>query len=266
VTPPGHGLLDGSVAVVSGVGRGLGRAICRSFLAEGAFVVAGDVDPECLDELVRDPELPAGRLSTQVTDISRLEDCERLAARAADTYGRIDVLVNDAYHPGDFLRFADADLEVWRQVGDVNIWGTLRMTRAVLPAMSAQGQGRVIMIVTQGVEWIQDGGFGAYTGTKASIAHYVRLLATELGPAGVRVNGVFPGPIWGPALQGYLQTQADERGVHLDTVYTEWAQDMALRRLVTPEDVAGSVVFLASDLAESVTGQALYVNAGQWFH
>ena len=261
----GHRLLEGKVAVVSGVGRGLGLAICRVFLAEGASVVAGDVDEVCLDELRSQTDFPAERLATQVTDISHGEHCDRLAALASDIHGRIDVLVNDAYHPGDFLPFADADLDVWREVGDVNIWGTLRMTRAVLPTMTEQGQGRVIMVVTQGVEWIQPG-FGSYTGTKAAVAHYVRLLASELGPTGVRVNGIFPGPMWGPALQGYLQTMADERGVPLDTVYSEWAQDMPLRRLVTPEDVAGSAVFLASDLAEWVTGQAVYVNAGQWFH
>jgi NAD(P)-dependent dehydrogenase (short-subunit alcohol dehydrogenase family) len=102
------------------------------------------------------------------------------------------------------------------------------MTRAVVPRMTAQGHGRIIMIVTQGVEWVQDG-FGAYTGTKAAVAHYVKLLASELGPSGIRVNGVHPGPMWGPALQGHLQGIADGRGVSRQTVYDEWAKDTALR-------------------------------------
>jgi len=160
-------LLDGKVAVVSGVGRGLGREICLALLREGATVVAGDVDGDALDELeVAAPE----RLSVTPTDITDAAQCERLADLAFGEHGRIDVLVNDAYHGGDFLPFLDADLDVWREIGDVNIWGTLRMTRAVVPRMIEQGHGRVIMIVTQGVEWVNPG-FGSYTGTKAALAH-----------------------------------------------------------------------------------------------
>jgi NAD(P)-dependent dehydrogenase (short-subunit alcohol dehydrogenase family) len=262
-------LLDGKVAVVSGVGHGLGRAVCLALLREGAAVVAGDIDEPPLTDL-RDaasasPAGCANRLRTQRTDITDSTQCEALVGHAVDAFGRVDVLVNDAYHGGDFLPFADADLDVWRQVADVNIWGTLGMTRAALPHLGAHDDGRVIMVVTQGVEWVQQG-FGAYTGTKAAVAHYVKLLASELGPRGVRVNGVFPGPMWGPALQGHLQMLADGRGVSLDAVYDEWAQDTALHHLVTPDDVADSVVFLASSLARWITGQALYVNAGQWFH
>jgi len=259
-------LLDGTVAVVSGVGRGLGRAVCRALVDHGACVVAGDVDDGALEELESALSEPAaGRLRAQQTDITSTASCERLARLAVETFGRIDVLVNDAYHGGDFLAFTDADLEVWRRVADVNLWGTLQMTRAVTPVMSRQGAGRIIMIVTQGVEWIQPG-FGAYTGTKAALAHYVKLLAAELGPAGIRVNGVHPGPIWGPALEAHLQGIADDRGVDRAVVYGEWAAETPLRHLLTPEEIAGSVVFLASDLATWITGQALYVNAGQWFH
>ncbi len=255
-------MLEGKVAVVSGVGRGLGREICLALLREGATVFAGDVDGEALDELeAAAPE----RLSVAVTDITDGAQCDRLANLAFGEHGRIDVLVNDAYHGGDFLPFLDADLEVWRGIGDVNIWGTLRMTRAVVPRMIERGHGRVIMIVTQGVEWVNPG-FGSYTGTKAALAHYVKLLASELGPSGIRVNGVYPGPMWGPALQAHLGQIAEGRGVSLETVYEEWARETALRHLVTPAEVAGAVVFFASELATWITGQALYVNAGQWFH
>jgi NAD(P)-dependent dehydrogenase (short-subunit alcohol dehydrogenase family) len=248
--------------VVSGVGRGLGREICLALTREGALVVAGDIDNDALTEL---KALSPARITVARTDITDDAQCSALAELARGQHGRIDVLVNDAYHGGDFRTFQDADLDVWRDVADVNIWGTLRMTRAVLPQMVEQGDGRVIMIVTQGVEWVQPG-FGAYTGTKASIAHYVKLLAGELGPRGIRVNGVHPGPMWGPALQGHLAGMAERRGVAVEVVYEEWARETALRHLVTPAEVAGSVVFLASDLASWITGQALYVNAGQWFH
>lgn len=255
-------LLEGTVAVVSGVGRGLGRQTCLTLVDHGARVVAGDLDESALDEL-RDSA--GDSVATVVTDIADRAQCDRLCAEAVERHGRIDLLVNDAYHPGDFLQFADADLDVWRQTADVNFIGTMQMTQAALTHMVPAGQGRIVMVVTQGVEWIQPG-FGAYTATKAAVAHMVRLLAAELGPKGIRVNGVFPGPIWGPALQGHLGAMADERKVPLETVYDEWAAEVPLRHLVTPEDIAGSIVFLASELATWVTGQAIYVNAGQWFH
>src|SRR5262249_19009055 len=147
-------LLDEKVAVVSGVGRGLGREVCLALLREGASVVAGDVDVESLREL--QTAVPEG-LVVEETDITDAAQCQRLADVALREHGRIDVLVNDAYHGGDFLAFQDADLDVWREIADVNIWGTLRMTRAVVPAMVERGHGRVVMIVTQGVEWVNPG-------------------------------------------------------------------------------------------------------------
>ena len=101
------------------------------------------------------------------------------------------------------------------------------MVKAVLPAMKAQGDGRIVNILTQGVEWVLPT-FGAYTGSKAALAHLTKLMALELGQYGIRVNGVCPGPIWAPALQGYLQQLADERGVELQVVYDEWAAETAL--------------------------------------
>ena len=145
------------------------------------------------------------------------------------------------------------------------MWGTLQMVKAVLPAMKAQGDGRIVNVLTQGVEWVLPT-FGAYTGSKAALAHLTKVLATEVGQYGIRVNGVCPGPIWGPALQGYLGGMAAERGVDLQVVYDEWAAQTALRYLVPPEEIAGTVVYLASDLARPVTGQAIYTGAGQWFH
>jgi NAD(P)-dependent dehydrogenase (short-subunit alcohol dehydrogenase family) len=238
-------LLEGKVAIVSGVGPGLGRAICDALHREGALLVVGDLDGAAVQSVVDD--LGA---AGQVCDITDAAACTALAELATATHGRIDVLVNDAYHGGDFATFEDADLDSWRATADVNIWGSLQMVKAVL---------------TQGVEWVLPT-FGAYTGSKAALAHLTKLLASELGGYGIRVNGVCPGPIWAAALQGYLQHLADERGVDLQVVYDEWASETALKYLVPPEDVTGTVVFLASDLARPVTGQAIYTGAGQWFH
>ena len=253
-------LLEGKVAIVSGVGPGLGRAICDALHREGATLVVGDIDKAAVQSAVDD----LGAIG-QECDITDAAACNALADLATGTHGRVDVLVNDAYHGGDFMTFEDADLANWRAAADVNIWGSLQMVKAVLPAMKAQGDGRIVNIVTQGVEWVLPT-FGAYSGSKAALAHFTKLLASELGQYGIRVNGVHPGPIWAPALQGYLQSLADGRGVDLQVVYDEWAAETALKYLVPPEDITGTVVYLASDLSRPVTGQAIYTGAGQWFH
>ena len=191
-------LLDGKVAIVSGVGPGLGRAICAALRDHGAQLVVGDLDGAAVERAVADH----GAVG-QVTDITDVAACAALVDLAVQTHGRVDILVNDAYHGGDFTAFEDADLANWRATADVNVWGTLQMTRAALPVMKAQGDGRVVMVLTQGVEWVLPT-FGAYTSSKSALAHLVKLLATELGQYGIRVNGICPGPIFADALQGYL--------------------------------------------------------------
>ena len=253
-------LLDGKVAIVSGVGPGLGIEICAALREHGAELVVGDLVPAAVERAIAE----CGAVG-RVTDITDVEACTALVDLAVETHGRVDILVNDAYHGGDFTAFEDADLANWRATADVNVWGTLQMTRAVLPVMKAQGEGRVVMVLTQGVEWVLPT-FGAYTSSKAALAHLVKLLAAELGQYGIRVNGICPGPILAEALEGYLGMLAQARGVDVQVVYDEWAAETALRYLVPPSEVAGSVVYLASELARPVTGQALYLGAGQWFH
>jgi len=258
-------LLNGKVAVVSGAGEGLGRAICVALAANGAQVVAGDIDGDVLAATVEAVRVGGGEATGAVTDIRDARACRALVDRAVAAYGACDVLVNDAYHGGDYTPFEAANLDDWRRTADVNLWGTLQMTQAALPHLKASGRGRVVMICTHGVELIQPN-FGAYTSSKAAVAHLTKLLAAELGVYGVRVNAVYPGPIFAPALQGYLTALATSTGRPIEEVHAEWGAKNPLGYLVPPEEIAGSVVFLASDLSLPITGQALYANAGEVFH
>jgi NAD(P)-dependent dehydrogenase (short-subunit alcohol dehydrogenase family) len=258
-------LLAGKTAIVSGVGPGLGRSICVKFAEQGANVVGGDLDPDAVSGTIAAVEATGARATGAVTDITDRAQCDALVQRAVDEFGTLDIVVNDAYHGGDFSLFADADLANWRATSDVNVFGTLNMIQAALPALTASGSGRIVNICTHGVDLIQPT-FGAYTSSKAAIAHLTRLLAAELGPTGIRVNAVFPGPIWGDALQGYLDQDAAARGVEPQVVYDEFSSKSALKQRNLPDDIAGSVVFLASDMASVITGQALYANSGESFH
>jgi NAD(P)-dependent dehydrogenase (short-subunit alcohol dehydrogenase family) len=258
-------LIEGKVAIVSGAGPGLGRAICLRLAAHGARVVIGDKSADAVEDSVRAVTDAGGVASGRATDIERRDDCDALVQQALDEFGMVDILVNDAYDGGDFLRFEDADLRTWKRTSDVNVFGTLTMTQAALAPLVDSGSGRVVMICTHGVDVIQPQ-FGAYTSSKAALAHLTKLLAAELGPKGVRVNAVFPGPMWGTSLEAYLQGQADAQGVPLQALIDEFVGKNALRTRVTADEVADSVVFLASDMARPITGQALYANAGESFH
>ncbi len=258
-------LLDGKVALVSGAGAGLGRAAGRRLAAHGARVVFSDLDEAAVTASVRAVHEDGGEAHGVVADITDRDACDRAISDALSTFGRLDALVNDAYDGGDYQRFADADLASWRRTADVNVFGTLTMTQAALVALRASGSGRIVMVCTHGVEVIQPS-FGAYTGSKAALAHHTKLLAAELGGDGIRVNAVYPGPIWGPNLQGFLDAQAGAANVEPEVVYAAFRAKNAMNEFVTADAVADCIVFLASDLSRTLTGQALYANAGESFH
>jgi NAD(P)-dependent dehydrogenase (short-subunit alcohol dehydrogenase family) len=146
---------------------------------------------------------------------------------------------------------------------EVNLWGALRMTQAVVPAMRDRGDGRVVMINTMSVRRIRPR-FGAYAASKGALETATKTLAAELGPHGIRVNGIHPGYIWGESVQAYFAHQAQRRATSPDDVYREVADETCLGYLPTAAEVAGSVLFFASDLSRPVTGQSLGVNAGHF--
>ncbi len=258
-------LLEGKVAVVSGIGPGMGREVSLALAREGADIVLGGRTAARLAEVADDVE-GCGRRALSVTcDVTDPDACRVLAERAGDAFGRIDVLVNNAFSDGDFSPVLDADLDAWRRTLEVNLFGALHMTRAVVPHMEARGDGRIVMINTMSTERIQEG-FGAYAASKNALKSATRTLARELGPKGIRVNGIHPGYIWGPSVEWYLRHLAGRRGTTFEEVYAEVAGETCLGYLPDAAEIAGAVVFLASDLARAVTGQSLGVNAGHWFH
>lgn len=258
------GLLDGKVALVSGAGPGLGRDIALTFAREGAAVAVAARTAATID--ARAAELAGhGAPSLAVPlDITDAAACAAAVDRVVDTFGGLDVLVNNAFHDGDHTAFLDADLDRWRTTMDVNFFGTLQLTQAAAPALRERGDGRVVMINTMSAVRIRPR-FGAYTASKAALAAATKILAAELGEHGIRVNGVHPGYIWGDSVEAYFEHLARRKGITAEEQYREVAGETALGYLPPSNEIAQAVLFFASDMSRPVTGQALGVNAGQWF-
>lgn len=256
------GLVEGKVALVSGIGPGMGRDISLLLADHGADVVLGarTVEKcEAVGKEVADRGRAALPLRLDITDAG---SCRAAVDAAVERFGRIDLLVNNAFHDGDFTRFADADLDRWRQTMDVNLWGTLQLTQLAVEHMPDGG--RIVNVNSMSAVRIQER-FGAYTASKAALAAATKTLAKELGGRGIRVNAVHPGYIWGESVEAYFRYQADKRGITFEQRYDEVASETALGYLPHSSEIAGTVLFLCSDLAKPVTGQAIHVNAGHWF-
>lgn len=258
-------LLEGKVCVLSGVGPGLGRQLALTLARHGADLVLGARTEPYLEEVAGEVAALGRRALPVTTDITDVEQCRRLAATARDELGRVDVLVNNAFRPDVFKRFEEVDLDDWRRIFDVNVFGTLQLTKEVAAAMKEQGGGSIVFVnsmVVRKVLPLQ----GGYAASKAALLTAAQVLAKELGPYRIRVNSVVPGWMWGPPVQLWCEWQAAERGVTAERVRDEIAAQIPLGAIPTDEECSRAVVFFASDLSEVVTGQALDVNGGEVFH
>ena len=254
-------LLDGKVAIVSGVGPGLGSAIAKAMAREGASVALAARNEAFLKEV-------ASELDNAVpipTDITDPEACARLVARTVQEFGGVDVVANSAFQPGDFTTFEKADLARWRNLFEVNTFGALQVTQAAVPQLRARGRGAVVFVNSMVIRKTSIVPEGGYAATKGALFAAARVMAHELGRDNIRVNSVVPGWMWGPNVQMYVEYTAKKRDVPNEAIVAEIASNMALRRIPTVEEVAEAVVFLASDRASAITGQTLDVNGGEYF-
>lgn len=257
------GLLEGRVAMVSGVGPGLGRDVALRLAAEGAAVVLGARTSSRCEAVAEEVRAAGGRAEPVDLDVTDPDACRAAVERAVDAFGGLDVLVNNAFADGNHRAFEDSPLQEWRATMEVNLWGTLQMTQAAVPAMRARGGGRVVMVNSMSAHRLQPR-YGAYATSKGALETATKSLALELGQHGIRVNGVFPGYIWGDTVAAYFEHLAGRLGITPEEQYRSVADETALRYLPTSAEIAGSVVFFASDLSAPVTGQSLDVNCGHW--
>ncbi|MBM3671892.1 MAG: SDR family oxidoreductase [Actinobacteria bacterium] len=258
-------LLTGKTAIVSGVGPGLGKEIALAFAREGADVALGARTESYLKEVRAEIEGMGRRATHAVTDITKVDDCERLVRTALDDLGRVDVLVHNAFASDVFQPFADVDLAHWRRIMDVNLFGSLQLTHAVIPTMKAQGRGSIVFVnsmIIRKVLPLQ----GGYATSKAALLTAAQALAKELGPHGIRVNSIVPGWMWGPSVEMYFDMMKSQTGKSPEESYAEVAAQIPLGEIPADDECANAAVFFASDLSAVITGQSLDVNGGEIFH
>jgi NAD(P)-dependent dehydrogenase (short-subunit alcohol dehydrogenase family) len=258
-------LLQDRVCLVSGIGPGLGRSTALACAREGADVVlaarSGDALAACADEV-----RALGRRALAVpTDLARDGDGAALAAAAIAEFGRIDVLVNNAFLSNPTALFEEASLDDWRRMFEVNVFGALALTQAVVPHMKAQGRGSIVFVSSMSVRIIEPK-MGGYAASKGALLTAAQTLARELGAYGIRVNSVVPGYIWSDKMAGYFRYLAQQQGTTYEAVHAEITGRTALRHIPDSDEIADAVVFFASDLSRAITGQALDVNGGHHFH
>ncbi|WP_031478700.1 SDR family oxidoreductase [Streptomyces bicolor] len=256
-------LLAGKTVVVSGVGAGLGHQVAATVVRDGGNAVLGARTEANLAKCAAEIDPAGARTAYRATDITDEAQCEALTALARERFCRIDAVVHVAAWDSYFGGLEDADFTTWQSVIDVNLLGSLRMTRACLPALKERG-GSVVFIGTQSsVAAPSQVRQAAYAASKGALTSAMYSLARELGPHRIRVNTVLPGWMWGPPVRAYVRFTAQTEGVPEADVLKRLTGRMALPDLATDSDVADAVVFLASDRARSLTGQSLLVNAGE---
>ena len=244
------GLKD-RVAIVTGGSRGIGRAICFAFAAEGcrvAFCARGEDGVRQTESELRDTGVEALGV---VADVTSVEDVERLVAQTAARFGRIDVLVNNAGGAGRL-----DDDATWQQAYETNLLAAVRASRAALPHLRAQAGGSIVHIAS--IYGRETGGSAVYNAAKAALISHAKSLARELAPQGIRVNSVAPGSIQHPGGSWDRRVQTEPEGMARFV-----AENIPAGRFGTATEVADVVVFLASSRASWITGACLNVDGGQ---
>jgi 3-oxoacyl-[acyl-carrier protein] reductase len=250
--PGGHALLEGKIVVVTAsAGAGIGQAAARRCLEEGAQVVISDTHQRRLDETLEALKAEHGdSVAAAACDVTVEDDVLRLIDTAVDTFGRLDVMINNAGQGGtkSLLEMTD---EEWTRVLDVTLNGTFRCTRAAVKQMVAQGGGGAVVNNSSVIGWRAQAGQAHYAAAKAGVMALTRCAALDVAEHGIRINAVAPSLAMHPHL---VKVTSDE-------LLAQLTQREAFGRYAEPWEVANVMVFLASDYASYLTGEVVSVSS-----
>ena len=241
--------LDGQVAVVTGAGAGIGRAIAETFAAAGAAVMVSDLKADSADAVARSIADGGGQAESMACDVTDEDQLERLVRDTVARFGKLTTLVSNAGGGGP--KPFDMPMADFRRAFDLNVFSLFRLAQLAAPEMQKAGGGAILAITSMSAE-NKNKRMAAYASSKAATSHLVRNIAFDLGPAGTRVNGIAPGATRTDALESVLN----------DEIEAKMLAHTPIHRLGEAQDMANAALFLCSPAASWVSGQILTVSGG----
>ena len=245
--------LSERIALVTGAGSGIGRAIAIRFAKEGARIIVNDMDGRAAERTVQEIEAAGGQGFPLQANISNREEVHGMIAKGVDRFGTINILVNNAGIGGSSIIAKDMPPEAWENTVSVNLNGAFYCCQAVIPGMIEKGEGKIVNIASLAARRMSKLGGADYTAAKYGLVGFSHHLAFELAAHQINVNTVCPGATLTPLVMS--KTTEEFR----DSV----CRQIPLGRWISPEDIAEAVLFLASDRSAMITGVVLDVNGGQ---
>jgi len=250
--------LQNKVAIVTGGGVGIGKAYAQGLAQEGAKVVVADIQEAEAQKVAADIKKAGGEAIAVPVDVTSVEKTQAMAQAALQAYGRIDILVNNAglYSALKKKNFMEIDPDEWDRVMAVNVKGLFLCVKAVYPAMKQQGKGKIINI-SSGTALSGSPLFLHYVSSKAGVLGFTRALAREVGDDNICVNSIMP---------GLTVSGSNQEGVMTPEQLADRRKRRCFQRDQYPQDLVGTVIFLASDDSDFMTGQSISVDGGMNMH
>ncbi|HSB10376.1 MAG TPA: SDR family NAD(P)-dependent oxidoreductase [Blastocatellia bacterium] len=253
--------LENKVAVVTGGGGGIGRAIALRFSREGAALLLAGPTEEKIRSVESEIRNTGGRALAVLTDVADEPSVERMVSAALHEFGAIDVLVNNAGIAGPTALVPNVTREEWDQTFAVNVTGAFLCAKHTLPHMIERRRGCIINITS--IAGLQAYAYRSpYCASKWGMIGLTLTLAEEGGRYGITANAIAPGPVRGPRIERVIRSRAEEMKLPYEDVVGQYVEPTALKRMVEEEDIAAMAAFLASDEGRNITGETLNISAG----